>query len=152
MDEYSDSIQIEKIMRGEYPAHPIDRIMHGMDEKSTVNHRRALLSEAAEITSRDRATAYGKPEDNFKDISTLWDAYLRGKQTISSMDVVILNILQKVARLKFNPTHHDSLVDIAGYAACGADIQEAIRSVIPGLGLKVTENGVQPARREGDRP
>lgn len=32
-------------------------------------------------------------------------------------DIAILNILQKTARLAINPTHIDSVVDIAGYAA-----------------------------------
>jgi hypothetical protein len=33
-----------------------------------------------------------------------------------------MNALIKVARLSTNPTHKDSWIDLAGYAACGAGI------------------------------
>ena len=34
--------------------------------------------------------------------------------------------LLKIARVKYNPRHADSWVDIAGYAACGAECAGAM--------------------------
>lgn len=91
--------------------------------------RMALLREALAITSKDRHTAYGQPEDNFQNIADNWNVYLRQRfggsaPSLNSMDVAYLMILMKMARLATNQTHRDSLVDVAGYAACGADCQE----------------------------
>jgi Domain of unknown function (DUF6378) len=86
-----------------------------------ISQRSQLLAEADEIVNKDRNSVYGNPEDNFKDIAQLWAAY-KGV-SFTSMDVVVMNMLIKVARLKKTPGYHDGLVDIAGYAACGADIQ-----------------------------
>lgn len=87
--------------------------------------REKILEEARIIVTKDRNSTYGNPEDNFKDIANLWEAYKGVKFT--SMDVVIMNMLIKVARLKKTPSYHDGLVDIAGYAACGGDIQKIIK-------------------------
>jgi len=81
---------------------------------------------------KDRNTVYGNPEDNFLDIANLWSAYMRDrtindKTPFTSMDVVVMNMLIKVARLRKTPEYHDGLVDIAGYAACGGDIQRRLR-------------------------
>jgi len=42
-------------------------------------------------------------------------------------DVALMMALLKIARLKGNPIHGDSWVDLAGYAACGAESSELIR-------------------------
>jgi Domain of unknown function (DUF6378) len=91
--------------------------------------RQQILDEASEATHGDRNLNYGNPEDNFKNIASLWTGYLRAKfgpnALITEHDVPILNMLQKIARLANSPGHHDSCVDIAGYAACLGDIQAA---------------------------
>lgn len=111
-----------------------------MTEQS--NHRRKLLEEAIEITSRDRNQAYGNPEDNFRNIANLWTAihtarhgFLPSTQ-FNAADVALFCIAIKLARLSTNQTHRDSAVDIAGYAACLADIQYAMNQ--------------QPTRRKDD--
>lgn len=94
--------------------------------------RSRLLDEAMKITHHDRNANYGNPEDNFKHIAALWNCYLRvsGRDAfLQPADVAVMNMLIKVARLGNNPAHHDSAVDIAGYAACLADIQEALVGV-----------------------
>lgn len=89
--------------------------------------RTALLEEAMRITAVDRNKQYGNPEDNFQNIANFWNAYLTqvpGQGNIiplTSQDITHLMILMKMARLNTNPSHRDSLVDIAGYAACGED-------------------------------
>lgn len=97
-------------------------ILH--EEIMSVNPREILLDEAKGIVLKDRNSVYGNPEDNFLDIARLWGAY-KGIE-FTSMDVAIMNMLIKIARLKCTPGYRDGLVDIAGYAACGADIQAAM--------------------------
>ena len=89
--------------------------------------RQEVLDLAKQYTSKDRNSSYGEPEDNFKNIGRLWDDYLVAKNggmaaDITPVDVSIMNILLKVARLATNPTHKDSWIDICGYAACGAGV------------------------------
>jgi hypothetical protein len=94
------------------------------DKEEIPTERSKLLREAESIVNRDRNSVYGNPEDNFQDIADLWSAYKGVRFTM--MDVAVMNMLIKVARLKKTPTYRDGLVDIAGYAACGADIQKAM--------------------------
>ena len=81
--------------------------------------RRECLETAEHMVNGDREHDYGTPEDNFKTIAGLWSAYI-GKE-ISSLDVAMLMALMKIARIKAG-TKPDSFVDLAGYAACGAEI------------------------------
>ena len=93
--------------------------------KMPTSPRERLLKEAIQITTSDRNAAYGNPEDNFANIAAYWSSYLTQSTkvdiVISPQDVAHMMILMKVARLATNPTHYDSLLDIAGYAACGED-------------------------------
>ena len=81
--------------------------------------RKECLDVAAECVLKDRASQYGKVENNFERIADLWEAYLHAP--ISALDVAMMMALLKVARAKTNPAHADSFVDLAGYAACGAE-------------------------------
>lgn len=109
--------------------------------------RSKLLDEVMEIVHKDRNANYGNPENNFQQIADLWNAYfdavkrnriaaihakganLNGNDvSFNPHDVAIMNMLIKVARLAKNPQHHDSVVDIAGYAACLADVQESAKA------------------------
>lgn len=99
--------------------------------------RQQLLHEAMSIVSVDRNQAYGKPEDNFKNIAVYWSQHLTASTgieiTVTALDVAHMNILQKMARLSTNPMHYDSTVDVAGYAACAAGCiaaEQNIRSTI----------------------
>lgn len=97
--------------------------------------RQVLLQEAFNITSSDRNKAYGNPEDNFQNIADRWNLLLRCRFPvactnpefeITSQDVALMMIDMKLARLSTNPLHRDSLVDIAGYAACGEDCRTVL--------------------------
>ena len=87
--------------------------------------RQQLLADAMEITSNDRNKAYGNPEDNFANIAAYWAPYFQQRFNvpldITPQDVAHLMILMKMARLATNPGHRDSVVDVAGYAACAED-------------------------------
>ena len=83
--------------------------------------RRKLLEKAAAIVCEDRNQQYGGPEDNFARIANLWTAYM-GK-IVTPTDVACMLALLKVARIHAtNGKSADSWVDLAGYAACGAEI------------------------------
>lgn len=73
-----------------------------------------------------RGLNYGKPEANFERIAVRWNAHMLNtyglKTTLTPSDVAIMMADMKLARLENSPGHLDSWVDIAGYAACGAEI------------------------------
>lgn len=83
------------------------------------NIRKQTLDEAEKMVNGQRTQDYGTPEDSFNTIAALWGAYNR--KIFSSADVAIMLALLKIARLKADKTHKDSWVDLAGYAACGAE-------------------------------
>jgi hypothetical protein len=106
--------------------------------------RVTLLEEAMHIISHDRNAAYGDPEDNFQNIADYWNRYLTQRFgcaiVVTPQDVAMMMNLMKVARLATNPGHRDSLVDIAGYAGCAADCQEAASNRAFSANLKVDNN------------
>lgn len=123
-----------------------ERVVAALNEEATPpTARQQILDEASDLTHQSRNTAYGSPEDNFRNIANLWNAYLaakRGQQVngyivseITAADVAIMMILMKSARLATNPNHHDSCVDIAGYAACLGDVQAAAQQIHAGSNL-----------------
>lgn len=82
--------------------------------------RQAILDEASAAVTGAREDAYGGPEQSFRTIAGLWSAYLG--QEVSTHDVAAMMALLKLARIKHSEgQHRDSWVDIAGYAACGAE-------------------------------
>jgi hypothetical protein len=96
---------------------------------ATKSPRRRILDEAADTVDGPRNESYGGPEDSFKVIASLWAAYLeaiqygqRGDYELAPHDVALMMALLKAARLAgSNGGHRDSWVDLAGYAACGAE-------------------------------
>lgn len=84
--------------------------------------RKECLDKAAECVLQNRQDQYGDVEDCFKKIARLWNAYLPSTIELEPFDVACMMALLKIARIQANPKHGDSWVDLAGYAACGADI------------------------------
>lgn len=81
-----------------------------------------ILEKANSIVHGERNEAYGHPLDNHSLTAAYWNVYLnRGNFSglaLDAEDVCFLNILQKIARAQNGvDLNHDSLVDIAGYAA-----------------------------------
>lgn len=76
----------------------------------------------------DRGLNYGNPENNFARIAERWNAHLLNTwglfdiPKLTSTDVAIMCADIKLARLENQPAHLDSWADLAGYAACGANI------------------------------
>jgi hypothetical protein len=67
----------------------------------------------------DRNNEYGGPEDSFGVIANFWSVYLGRK--VYPHDVAMMMSLLKIARIKANKSYGDGYVDLAGYAACGAE-------------------------------
>jgi hypothetical protein len=75
----------------------------------------ALLEHAAALVTR-RRREYGEPIDLFDHVARRWSLTLGIK--VSPAQVALCLIDLKVARLARDPKHLDSIVDVAGYAAC----------------------------------
>ena len=84
-----------------------------------MNRPECLDAAYAAITGQ-REQDYGSPGDNFTRVALMWTAVLG--VTVSAADVALCLICLKVARLSVNPSHADSWIDAAGYAACGAEV------------------------------
>jgi hypothetical protein len=113
----STKIKVDKIITATVRAAEVDE---------PLTQRQMILDEASEIVHNDR--------NNFNNSAAAWNAYLNPRQDamhrnlVTAADVAVMCILIKTARLSTNPTHHDSCVDIAGYAACLGDVQSAMFS------------------------
>jgi hypothetical protein len=83
-------------------------------------NRAEILDTAKEYVTKDRQEAHGDAEANFGLIAAYWSAHLG--RNIKSHDVAVMMALMKLARMKANPAHVDSAVDLAGYAAIGGEI------------------------------
>ena len=79
-----------------------------------------LLEHASGLVNR-RRTEYGEPVDLFAQVAQRWSLTLGTE--VSPAQVVLCLIDLKVARLAQHPRHLDSITDIAGYAACLAEVQ-----------------------------
>ena len=84
--------------------------------------RKECLELTAKAVLTDRNTSYGEPEDSFAAIARMWSVYTG--HPVSSCDVACMLALLKIIRAKHSPCHNDNWVDIAGYAACGAECAE----------------------------
>jgi hypothetical protein len=95
--------------------------------------KRDILEEAIAVVG-GRGKSYGRPEDNFGRIARLWNAHIENRYRdpendfatclpqLDAQDVSMMMALMKIARLENDPDHHDSWVDVAGYAACGGEL------------------------------
>lgn len=83
-------------------------------------HRAQVLDTAKGYVTRDRQVDHGPPEDTFGLIAAFWSSYL--SYELGAADVAMMLALLKVARQRMNPAHEDNYVDLAGYAACAAEL------------------------------
>lgn len=95
-------------------------------------NRAEILDAAKKCVCGQREQDYGTPESNFQLIANLWNAYLgydgdMDGDSISAVDVAMMMSLMKIARIKNGGGTGDSFVDLAGYAACGGEINNNIK-------------------------
>lgn len=83
--------------------------------------RKEVLEAALRCVCGDREQDYGSPENNFKKIAEFWSTYLGYK--IEVTDVAAMLGLLKIARIASGNAKDDNWVDLAGYAACGGELE-----------------------------
>lgn len=105
-------------------------ILYGEKKEECKISRKEILEKAMQCATGNREEQYGKPEDNFATIAGFWETYLERKCVshdadvcVTPEDVVAMMILLKVARIAGVNSTEDSWIDIAGYAACGGEIE-----------------------------
>jgi hypothetical protein len=81
-----------------------------------------LLQHAAGVIEH-REGIYGPPETLFTHIAARWSLVLG--MTVTPAHVALCLIDLKLARLTRDPSHLDSIVDLAGYAAILGEVAHA---------------------------
>lgn len=99
----------------EHPSEAVESPVRG-----TSVTRAGILEKAKTCVCGQREEDYGSPEDNFQLIADLWELYL--DTPLDATDVANMMILLKVAR-NAGGSKLDNWIDIAGYAACGGEIE-----------------------------
>ena len=84
-------------------------------------NRPEILDKAKACVCGDREQDYGSPESNFGKIAKFWTDYLGYE--ITSVDVAAMLALLKIARIASGHAKEDNWVDLAGYAACGGELE-----------------------------
>ena len=96
--------------------------------------RAEVLEVAKRCVCGDREEVYGSPERNFEATAALWTTYLRAVGTIGKTcvlgaeDVAAMLALLKISRIASGEARDDNWIDLAGYAAIGAELQEGERA------------------------
>lgn len=92
--------------------------------KKTV--REEVLDESRGLICGDRQDSYGSPDVNFKRLAdTINGAFgpTHLKRDFTSSDIALILVLLKVIR-QVNKSQHDNWVDIVGYGALGAEVDD----------------------------
>jgi len=79
-----------------------------------------VLQEAERIINHDRRDDYGDVRASFETIAALWSPVIGARVTAEQVALCMIQL--KVARA-MNGFQRDSLVDIAGYAGCLAQLR-----------------------------
>lgn len=89
--------------------------------------RSEILDAANKCVCGDREQDYGSPEKNFELIASLWKDYLQGVGVnldfLEPHDVAAMLALLKIARIASGHAKEDNWIDLAGYAACGGELE-----------------------------
>ena len=80
-----------------------------------------MLRQAAAVIA-NRRDSYGDPAVSMTAIAKRWSITLG--RTVTPAQVALCLIDLKLARLAHDPTHLDSMVDIAGYAAVLREVSQ----------------------------
>lgn len=92
-------------------------------EGDTVSIVEPVELEASRIVRNgERQKNYGHPNQDFTRTAAFWTAILRNKlapeEEVTMQDLALMMASLKISRLVSTPGHHDSLVDMIGYAIC----------------------------------
>ena len=83
----------------------------------------AMLLQHAAGVIENRERIYGPAAESFEAIAARWSLVLG--ITVTPAQVALCLIDLKLARLSRDPKHLDSIVDVAGYAACLREVTRA---------------------------
>lgn len=84
-----------------------------------------IEQEAAHLVREgERQQTYGHPRGDFDRVAAMWSAILG--IPVTAEQVAIMMIAFKLARLAKTPQHHDTKVDVIGYAICLDRLDEAV--------------------------
>lgn len=81
-----------------------------------------ILKEADKLIHGERVKTYGKPVKSFREVAIV-ASILTGKQ-LSSDDVCLVLVAQKLIRRKSSPDNLDHTTDACGYLGILADLQQ----------------------------
>ena len=81
-----------------------------------------MLHHVAGIVA-ERGTAYGDAAASMATVAARWSLTLGNPVTPAQVVLCLIDL--KLARLAHNPTHHDSIADVIGYAALMSEIMNA---------------------------
>jgi len=84
---------------------------------------KTILEEAQNLVYGDRNESYGHPSDDYEKTAALWSVILGVK--VTAKQAVLCMCAVKISRELHEPKR-DNLVDLAGYAACAARIQNRL--------------------------
>ena len=104
--------------------------------------RPEILDTAKKCVCGDREQDYGTPESNFSTIAQLWTAY-KGVE-LTAVDVAVFLSLVKIGRIASGHGKADNWIDLAGYAACGGEIESAIVAELERLKLSEADKYKAP--------
>ncbi len=83
--------------------------------------RKEILDRALACVCGDREQDYGSPENNFRTIADMWSAFMGIE--ITPTEVAAMMALLKIARVASGHSKADNWIDLAGYAACGGELE-----------------------------
>ena len=83
----------------------------------------AMLLQYAAGVVEHRRELYGEPGPLFERITARWSQVLGCEVTAAEVGLCLIDV--KLARLVRDPAHLDSIVDVAGYAACLREVTRA---------------------------
>lgn len=99
--------------------------MSNNDMNQIFLNRNDILDAAKDLVNGDRQSQYGDPAEMWTAIAEAWTAYLG--TPVSPTDAICMMIAMKLQRIRRNPHHTDSWIDIAAYAGLGGEVAEIVR-------------------------
>lgn len=104
----------------------VDKVLDALPD----TERASVLNEANQLVHGDRQVQYGSPTANFENTASILNTLGFQRVTpelvgnpVTAVDVGVMMLALKLARLAGDGMKRDTLVDLAGYAACTWECQ-----------------------------
>lgn len=124
-DEAREAVAVDVVMDAVEAARREEEEAEGSQCEGVMT-KAAFLDKVKDIVA-EREGQHGKPAETFKGIASTWSEYLTAVVGVPVMlreeDVTMMMVELKVQRFAHGQgTHMDTLLDIAGYAACAGEL------------------------------